>query len=117
MEKASKQIPISMEVYEQLERSAKKHGAGVDDYANRLLKGEIIKGSESVFFDVGPSGRKWKIPKSVFILFALPREEWRKLKNWRVDNDSYCVDVLSDGEVIILNETKMAKWRAGKGKN
>jgi hypothetical protein len=117
MEKASKQIPINMEVYEQLERLAKKHGSSVDDYVNRLLEGEIIKGSESVFFNVGPSGRKWHIPRSTFILFALPMEEWQKLKKWRADNDSYFVDTLSNGEVIILNETKMDKRRAEKGKN
>jgi len=51
--------------------------------------------------------RKWHIPRSCFILFALPQEEHAKLKAWRQKNDSLIIDAKHDGEVLILNEKKL----------
>lgn len=56
--------------------------------------------------------RKWDIPRSCFILLALPREEHAKLKAWRQKNDSLIIDACHDGEVLILNTTKLDKVSA-----
>lgn len=66
-------------------------------------------------FFTGRSGRKWAIPRSTFIVFALPQEEWCKLRKWRRNNgDRLFFDTMTDNEVLIINETKLEKRHVRK---
>jgi hypothetical protein len=59
-------------------------------------------------------GRHFAIPKSCFVLFVLPAHEWKKLRKWIQKNDHVTIAPSSNGEVFLLNETELAKWRARK---
>jgi len=62
----------------------------------------------------GRRGRKFFIPRNCFIIFALPQEEHRKLANWLRKGDKINIGTAPNNEVIIMNETKLRKWRAKK---
>ena len=100
----SKQIPITQEVYEQLNDAATKQKITPGKLANQLLESEINRKFNKFF-----NGRKWAIPKTVFIVTALPREEWNKLRKWLDKGDRVSVNTMSKGEVFILNETGLDK--------
>lgn len=53
--------------------------------------------------------RKWYIPRSVFVLTALPKEEWKKLKAWKDKGDSVTIECWQDSEVCILNWDKLER--------
>jgi len=59
-------------------------------------------------------GRHFHIPKSCFVLFALPKHEWKKLDEWFKRGHHVETSLGSDGEVLLLNETKLEKWRQRK---
>ena len=61
-------------------------------------------------------GRKYFIPRSCFIIFALPYEEHRKLAKWLMKGDKIDIATAPDNEVIIMNQTKLSKWKAKKEK-
>jgi len=60
--------------------------------------------------------RKWAIPRNTFIAFGLVHEEWLKLKAWKRKGHRIVIDVMSENEVLILNETKLDKRHVGKKK-
>lgn len=99
-----KVIPITQEVYEQLNDVATKRNITPSKLANQLLESEINR-KFNKFFD----GRKWAIPKTVFIVTALPREGWNKLRKWLDKGDRVSVNTMSKGEILILNETRLDK--------
>lgn len=53
--------------------------------------------------------RKFGMPDDCFILFALPKREWSKLDEWVKKKEQVTVIIGSDGEVALLNETKLGK--------
>ena len=82
---------------------------------------ELIKHAVDRFYGGKPfdkevffKGRKWFIPRSCFIVFALPYEEHNKLSKWVKRKDKIHILATANNEVIILNETKLNKWEARK---
>ena len=61
--------------------------------------------------DVFYPGRKFAIPRSCFVLFALPNHEWKKLEDWNKKKNNVQIATAPDGEVFLMNETKLVKWR------
>ena len=59
-------------------------------------------------------GRKFAIPKNCFILFNLQSHEWSKLRTWFDKHHQVNVYPGSDGEIFLMNETKLEKWRKEK---
>lgn len=55
------------------------------------------------------NGRHFSLPRAYFVLFALPRHEWEKLAEWVRRKDAVEIDVGSNGEIFLLNTTKMQK--------
>jgi hypothetical protein len=51
------------------------------------------------------------IPKDFYIQFALPGEDWRKLRAWLDDHDAVRVYTAKPEEVYLLNETQTFIWR------
>jgi hypothetical protein len=58
--------------------------------------------------------RHFSIPKSSFILFALPSHEWDKLVEWKKKGQPIEISPAPNGEVFLLNEAGLAKWSAKK---
>jgi len=80
---------------------------------------ELIKHAVDRFYGAEPwnaevffKGRKWMIPKSCFIVFALPYEEHRKLSEWVRREDRIQIHATANNEVIIVNETELSKRKA-----
>jgi hypothetical protein len=61
--------------------------------------------------DVFYPGRKFAIPRSCFVLFALPKHEWKKLDEWNRKKDKIAIAPAPEGEIFLLNEKKLEKWR------
>ncbi|MEM1590135.1 MAG: hypothetical protein QW175_06945 [Candidatus Bathyarchaeia archaeon] len=64
-------------------------------------------------------GRKFAIPKSCFILFALPKHEHEKLKRWIDMGQQPKIAIASEGEVFLINMEKLRRYEArigGSGK-
>lgn len=99
---SEKQVPISIELYEKLSDVAAKRNVTPSQLANKLLEEEMNRKYYKFF-----NGRKWTIPRSTFIVFALPHEEWQKLKEWKNKGHHITVDCMRDNEVLILNQTKL----------
>jgi hypothetical protein len=70
---------------------------------NIYLGGRIPKEERFV------SKRHFSIPRSTFVLFALPSHEWEKLEGWVSNEDKITIAPSSNGEVFLLNETKLHK--------
>lgn len=60
------------------------------------------------------NGRKFCIPKSCFILFALPTHEWKKLDDWVRNGQRPQIALASNGEVFLINDQKLAKYTTKK---
>lgn len=61
--------------------------------------------------------RHFSIPRSVFILFALPPGEWDKLKEWRDKDEQVYAStsgLRAGGEVILMNQTRLNRFQAEK---
>ena len=101
---SEKVIPITQEVYEQLNDVATKRNITPSKLANQLLESEINRKFNKFF-----NGRKWAIPKNTFIVSALPKEQWSKLRKWRDKDDLVTIDTMKDGEILILNQTRLDK--------
>ena len=71
-------------------------------------------GGEPFNKEVFGKSRKWAIPRSCFIVFALPFEEHKKLSKWVKRKDKIHILPTANNEVIILNETKLTKWEERK---
>lgn len=99
-----KQIQIKQEVYQQLNDAATKRNVTPNKLANQLLESEVNR-KFNKYFD----GRKWFIPKNTFIVSALPKEQWSKLREWRDKDDRVTIDTMKDGEILILNQTRLDK--------
>jgi hypothetical protein len=54
------------------------------------------------------------MPESTFVLFALPSHEWKKLEGWVSKRDQITIAPSSNGEVFLLNDTRLAKWERRK---
>lgn len=61
------------------------------------------------------SEKKWHVPESTFINLSATKDTCTRLRQWRRDKDELIIDA-SNGELLILNETKLAKWRLRKEK-
>jgi hypothetical protein len=59
--------------------------------------------------------KKWYVPRSTFISLSVPKDTYTKLRQWRQDKDDLIIDA-SNGELLILNETKLSQWRLRKEK-
>ena len=53
--------------------------------------------------------KKWAIPQSTFIAVSVPKDTSTKLRLWRHSKDRLIIDA-NDGELLILNETKLDEW-------
>lgn len=54
--------------------------------------------------------KKWDIPRSTFINLSATKDTCTKLTEWRRDKNNLIVHA-SDGELLIINETKLDEWR------
>lgn len=103
---SEKTIPISPQAYDRLIGLAKKQGLSPDEYAIQIVEEKLR--SEDKFYD----GRKFGIPEDSFILFALPKHEWNKLKEWFEKEERVNITIGSNGEVWLLNEDRRYKKTA-----
>ena len=71
-------------------------------------------GGEPFDKEVFGKTRKWFVPRSCFIVFALPYEEHKKLRTWIRKKHRIHILPTANREVIILNETKLNKWEERK---
>jgi hypothetical protein len=60
--------------------------------------------------------RHFSIPKSSFILFAIPRHEWQMLRKWQDHKDEVIIAPAGDSEVFLLNKQQLARHEARKQK-
>lgn len=117
MESQVENLKIEVEVPKELSRKLQKICMATGEQPNKIMTEALARyfgkprPKEERFF-TGKSGRKWAIPKNTFIVFALPQEEWRKLREWRDKDNLVSVVTMSHGEILILNHTKLDKWRA-----
>lgn len=70
---------------------------GIDNYSLERIP---------IFFE-----KKWDIPESTFVSLSVPKDTCTKLSRWRRNNDSLIIDA-SNGELLVLNETKLDEWRS-----
>lgn len=120
MESQVATLKIQVEVPKELSQKLQKICMATGEQPKKIMTEALARyfgkpiPKEERFF-TGKGGRKWAIPKNTFIVFALPQEEWRKLRKWRRKNgDHLFFDTMSDNEVLIVNETKLEKRRARK---
>lgn len=118
MESQVETLKIEVEVPKELSQKLQKICIAKGEQPSKVMTEALARyfgkplPKEERFF-TGKGGRKWAIPKNTFIVFALPHEEWRKLREWRRKNsDHLSFNTMSDNEVLIINETKLDKWRA-----
>lgn len=56
------------------------------------------------------NGTKGLIPKSTFILFALPQTEWKKLEKWIAKSQRPNIFLGKNGQVVLLNDDRLRKY-------
>jgi len=105
-------IKISKELSEILQKICGVEGKSEEETAakalDRCFGGRLPK--KERFYN----GRHFAMPRSCFILFALPIHEWQKLREWIDQKQRPDIIIGSNGEVVLINETKLAKHITGK---
>jgi len=105
-------IKISKELSEILHEICGLEGESEEETAakalDRCFGGRLPK--KERFYN----GRHFAMPRSCFILFALPKHEWQKLREWIDQKQGPDVIIGSNGEVVLINETKLAKYTSRK---
>jgi hypothetical protein len=84
---------------------------GRSEAIRNLIHTEVLKRQGK---DKFVKKRHFTIPKSSFILFALPKHEWEKLAEWNRKKQPIEIAPAPDGEVFLLNNTLLAKATAKK---
>lgn len=107
-------IEAARELLEEFKKIVVKpyYAGDVDKAICDLLLQEIHERKGTTKFH---DGVKWNIPKDTFILFALPRTEWRKLEKWQKRKHGIIIHLGAHGEVLLLNEEKLVKLVAREG--
>jgi hypothetical protein len=81
---------------------------------NELLKrfGVDKSGLEliPIFFE-----KHWDIPRSTFMSLSVSKETCTRLTQWQRSKDDLIIHA-SNGELLILNDTKLNQWRLKKEK-
>ena len=62
-------------------------------------------------------GRHFCIPKSCFILFALPSHEWKKLDRWIKKKQRPEIAIAPNGEVFLINAENLEQHRKRQEKS
>jgi hypothetical protein len=89
----------------------KAYPGGRSEAIRDLILQEIQKRKgPDKFYD----GVKWNIPRSCFILFALPQTECRKLATWQENKDQIITHIGPNGEILLLNNWKLAEFTRRK---
>jgi tricorn protease-like protein len=55
-------------------------------------------------------GKKWYVPENTFVSLSVAKDTCVKLSQWDHNKDSLIVHA-NDGELLILNKTKLDEWR------
>lgn len=84
---------------------------GRSEAISNLIHAEVLKRQGK---DKFVKKRHFSIPKSSFILFALPKHEWERLSEWIKKGQPIEIAPAPDGEVFLLNNTELAKAAAKK---
>lgn len=79
---------------------------GRSEALRTLMDQELTKRTRKYRFF---NGRKFSIPKSCFILFALPRHEWQKLEQWIDRKQVPNILIAANGEVFLMNDAVLQK--------
>jgi hypothetical protein len=84
---------------------------GRSEAIRNLINAEVLKRQGK---DKFVKKRHFTIPKSSFILFALPKHEWEKLSEWNRKKQPIEIAPAPGGEVFLLNNAELAKYATKK---
>jgi len=100
-------ISIPEEIQDKLKKWCKFQGKPLREVVEREigLRFGMRLPKEEVFFPK----RTFGIPRDSFVLFALPRHEWRKLSDWLQEKKRVKIWVGSSSEVILVNQDILEK--------
>jgi hypothetical protein len=85
---------------------------GLDEAVEGLMRKALLEaGPKSKPEQSFVKHRYFDIPRRCFILTMLPGAEHKKLEEWNRRHDDVVVGTGSKGEVWIMNESELAKWR------